>query len=95
MTLHVHATDFSTMPPVGFVAKDDGIYWLIVGKDDEIDEIHLCGAMRVLALARSPKGSGWSKLIEFSDLDGRSKQVLVPEEFPLSKKVAMLKQKGL
>lgn len=95
MTLLINAQQHCTMPPIGFVSKNDSIYCLTADEDGEDIENYLCSAMRMIAFARSTCGSNWSKLIAISDPDGREQQVLVPEDITISKKIAMLKQKGL
>lgn len=95
MTFPTKTLYADTMAPIGFVVNGDGIYWLTEDKNGEIIENHLCGIMQVIARARSSCGSNWSMLYAIVDPDGREQQVLVPEDITVSKKIAMLKQKGL
>lgn len=84
-----------TMAPVGFVKKADGIYLQTEDKNGDTSEIHVCGPMQVTSFARTASGTGWSKVVIFSDPDGRPHQVLLPEDMTTAAKMKALKQKGL
>lgn len=85
------------MAPVGFVARPDGIYQQIAAKndDDDMSELHVCGPIQVTSFARNTGGSGWSKVVVFSDPDGRAQQVLLPEDMTTAAKMKVLKGQGL
>jgi hypothetical protein len=91
----IQTTSSEIMPPCGFVSRDDGIYSQTEDKRGEAVEIHVCGPMQVTSFARTASGSGWSKVVNFFDRDGRGQKVLLPEDMTTAGKVKALMQKGL
>ncbi|QRF66054.1 DUF927 domain-containing protein [Ponticoccus alexandrii] len=67
------ATD---LPP-GFLVRHDGIYF-ISGAGDPIAPRKICGPLKVTALSTTPDGRLGSKVVRFTDMDGREHERLVP-----------------
>lgn len=74
----ISETTYSALPR-GFKMRDDGIYREVASKDGETPElVWLCSPMRVLALPRDRSGTGWGRLVEVIDPDGRAHRVTIP-----------------
>lgn len=65
--------------PRGFRVRKDGVYRQIDGEDGP-EWRWLCSPIRVLALPRDRSGTGWGRLVEVIDPDGRAHRVAVPAE---------------
>lgn len=73
----VNAADKSSALPAGFVARSDGIYVL---EPDEADAegVWLCSPFQVKAIGPDVSGGNWGKLVELTDPDGRTKELVIP-----------------
>lgn len=64
--------------PRGFVLKPDGIHRVKEGDDGKPEHVWLCSPLRVLALPRDRSGTGWGRLVEVIDPDGRAHRWPIP-----------------
>ncbi|WP_074818905.1 DUF927 domain-containing protein [Pseudorhodobacter antarcticus] len=63
-------TDFAPLPR-GFQLRPNGIFREVSGSEGKTEWIWLCSHLCVLALPRDPSGTGWGRLVEVIDPDGR------------------------
>lgn len=63
--------------PPGFVVRPDGIY-LNSGAGDPTAPHNICGPLTVSALSTTPEGRLRSKVVWFTDMDGRKHERLIP-----------------
>jgi putative DNA primase/helicase len=63
--------------PTGYALLEDGIY--VFGNDDEGEATsqRICSPMRIVAIAHRKDGTGWSKLLVFTDRDGNRHERIV------------------
>lgn len=73
----IKKTDFAPMPR-GFQMRPNGIYREVSGNDGKTEWAWLCSPLRVLSLPRDPSGTGWGRLVEVSDPDGRLHRWSIP-----------------
>ena len=66
--------------PDGFRLAADGVYRQIERDDGDADWTWLCSPIRVLALPRDASGTGWGRLVEIADPDGRLPRWAIPAE---------------
>lgn len=64
--------------PSGFIMKEDGIYYVKEDRDGFLNHVWLCSPMRVLALPRDRNNTGWGRLVEVMDPDGRVHRWSIP-----------------
>ena len=62
-----------------FTMSAKGLYKTAEGKDDEVQEVWIAGPFEVLGLAHHEQGTGWGRLIRWSDGDGREHRYVVPD----------------
>ena len=74
---NVKTIDFAPLPN-GFQRKDDGIYRVLEDEDGNRRLAWLCSPLRVLALPRDRSGTGWGRLVEVTDPDGRQHRWAIP-----------------
>ncbi|MEM6550488.1 MAG: DUF927 domain-containing protein [Pseudomonadota bacterium] len=60
--------------PSGFDLRSNGV-WRTA---EDAPDIWVCAALRVVAMARTERGDGWGRLIEFFDDDGRAQRIAIP-----------------
>jgi len=78
MTAQPKITETQFPPlPSGFKAKGNGIY-RGVEKDGETQWMWLCSPLRVLSLPRDRSGTGWGRLVEVTDPDGKNHRWAIP-----------------
>lgn len=90
-------TNPSDSLPQGFKLRQDGIY-LRSSKDKAEDWQRICSPLRVLAIGRSPTGTGWGKLIEITNPDRQCQKIYVPSRLlggDGREVIAMLLDRGL
>lgn len=71
------------MAPQPFILKHDGLY-AEVGRGKHRHLSRLCGWLRVTALARNYADSAWSLVVEFRNIDGEMRTLVVPRDALLS-----------
>lgn len=88
--------------PVGFAVRIDGIYQLgpanDAGDGESSEELWLCSPLQVVALFRDKSGTGWGRIIEVTDRDGRKHEVRILDRALESSTVnarALLADQGL
>jgi putative DNA primase/helicase len=64
--------------PRGFEARPSGIFRVATGPDGKPFSSFLCSPLRVLALPRDRSGTGWGRLVEVTDPDGRAHRWAIP-----------------
>ena len=83
--------------PAGYIVRSDGIYKL-VGTEDEQEEVWLCSQLRVVARYRNAVNTGWGRLVEVMDADGKTHQLSIDDQRIASssgKVLAALADRGL
>ena len=70
-------TDFAPLPR-GFQMRPTGIFREVSGSEGKTEWVWLCSHLRVLSLPRDPLGTGWGRLVEVSDPDGRLHRWSIP-----------------
>lgn len=70
-------TDFAPLPR-GFQIQPTGIFRQVKGSDGKAAWVWLCSHLRVLALLRNRTGTGWGRLVEVTDPDGKSHRRSIP-----------------
>ena len=66
--------------PDGFRLREDGVYRRIERDGGETEWIWLCSPIRVLALPRDASGTGWGRMVEITDPDGKPHHWAIPAE---------------
>lgn len=69
--------NWSESLPQGFQLRQDGIYFRL-STDKDGDWQRICSPLRVVAISRSPAGTGWGKLIEITNPDRQCQKIFVP-----------------
>lgn len=84
-------------PPKGFQLRPDGVYFRSpVGEGQGWQRV--CSPLRLVAFGHCYGGTGWGKLIEVTDPDGRCQRVFIPSRLlggDGREAVAMLLDRGL
>src|SRR5258708_362925 len=65
--------------PHGFELRADGLYHEVDTKQGPVCE-WVCAPTRVIAQAHDEKRDAWSKLVSFDDLDGLTREWILPAE---------------
>lgn len=73
----IEKTDFAS-PPRGFKTRSTGIFREVSDSDGKTEWLWLCSYLRVLALPRDRTGTGWGRLVEVTDPDGRFHRWAIP-----------------
>lgn len=69
----------SVQLPRGFELRADGIHASIVKKNDDVEELLVCGPLIVTALARTEDRTNWSKCVRFLNRDGEVREARISE----------------
>ncbi|MTJ03983.1 MAG: DUF927 domain-containing protein [Sediminimonas qiaohouensis] len=56
--------------PDGFLLRDDGIYQLRPGDDEDLEPVKICSPLIVKGQCRRPSGGGWGRVVEIQNPDG-------------------------
>ncbi len=83
--------------PAGYIIRRDGIYQLVESGTEQ-KEVWLCSPMRVAARYRNSANTGWGRLVEVTDSDGKVHQVPIEDQRIASsagKVIAALVDRGL
>lgn len=67
-----------TPPPSGFELRPTGVWREARDRDGNLDWVWTCSNVRVLALTRDRSGSGWGRLAEIVDPDGKAHRWAIP-----------------
>lgn len=62
-----------------FDLDDRGVWYVGTDKEGNATRSWVCAPLDVLALVRDPQNKAWSKLVEFSDPDGKGHREIVPD----------------
>ena len=81
--------------PDGYIARSDGIYQVTVDRDGESQEAWLCSPITVVARVHNSTGTGWGRLVEFSDPAGQKHQWAILDSSTTNKVLAGLSHRGL
>ena len=73
----IHETPFAPLPR-GFQMRQNGIHREVKDRDGNPDWVWLCSPLRVLALPRDRSGTGWGRLVEVTDPDGKAHRWAIP-----------------
>src|SRR6056297_474956 len=57
--------------PTGYIAQDDGIYYLREDENGDLQPEWLCSPLALIGTCRRSDGKGWGRVVDVSDLDGR------------------------
>lgn len=79
--VYVNAKQKGDEPPKekAFEQRDDGLHYVPVinGTTVDVDGIHVCGPIRVIAYARTSDDEAWSLQLSFKNRDGQGKEYLL------------------
>lgn len=64
--------------PNGYEMRAHGLYKIERDKHGQTKATHICGPLRVTAMARTDDGGAWSLVLRYADFDGRPKLKLLP-----------------
>lgn len=82
--------------PFHYEGKDyrAGLYYHSINNHDsnepELKEQHLCAPIEVVAQTRDSSGNNWGKLVNFSDREGKQKDIILPMSLITSERPAAL-----
>ena len=77
MPSKIPETPFAPMPR-GFQMRPAGIFREVSDSHGKTEWVWLCSVLRVLALPRDRSGTGWGRLVEIVDPDGRAHRWAIP-----------------
>lgn len=76
-TLQIVETTFSPLPS-GYQMRKDGVFREMEGKEGKTTWTFLCSTLRVIAMVRDARGSGWGRLVEVINPDGVALRRVIP-----------------